>query len=331
MVWRKVRRFLQEHCTGNKPLILGYSGGPDSKALLQALLASKEALKLDLHLAHVDHGWRKESADEADLLRQEAAVLGLPFHLKRLPTVPSKNKEAFARQERLEFFSKLCGELQAEGVFLAHHADDLAETVLKRVLEGAHLRAFGGMEEVSESGQMLLFRPLLSFSKKELLQSIGKAPYLEDATNLDPGFLRGRMRGTLLPFLNQTFGKEVSRNLCRLSQSSLELKKYFAKRIKKYEEAKQDHSWGVLWDFSRYSELEKVELEYLLKGFFQRNHWTVSSVMFEGIISGLLGSKRKIFYQSKGVVFYIDNSILFIIKEYCLDLFLSKLNNDKLF
>ena len=65
---KRVAQFLGAHWDGASPLLLGYSGGPDSKALLYALL---EVGCNALQVAHVDHGWREESRGEAEAIRSE--------------------------------------------------------------------------------------------------------------------------------------------------------------------------------------------------------------------------------------------------------------------
>ena len=73
---KKVKDFLNRYVLmGDAPLLLGYSGGPDSKALLYLLLELRSHFNFKLHLAHVDHGWRAESQNEAEILRKEADAL----------------------------------------------------------------------------------------------------------------------------------------------------------------------------------------------------------------------------------------------------------------
>ena len=75
-----VKNFLDSKLVPGKPLLLGYSGGPDSKALLYLLLQCRHFYPIDLHVAHVNHGWRPESREEAEILQGEAASLGLSWN-----------------------------------------------------------------------------------------------------------------------------------------------------------------------------------------------------------------------------------------------------------
>src|SRR5579862_4351474 len=122
----RLSEFLAKHWDGVSPLLLGYSGGPDSKALLYALLEA--GCRSSLHLAHVDHGWRSESGEEAAELEKEARGLGLPFHMTRLNL--AANKEAASREARLKFFQALFAKIPFQALLLAHQAGDAAETAL---------------------------------------------------------------------------------------------------------------------------------------------------------------------------------------------------------
>src|SRR5271165_84222 len=100
-------------------------------------------MDLDLHIAHVDHGWRPESSAEAEQLKSDVERLKLPFYLKRLENIPMKENEA--RSARLGFFKELYDKLGCQALILGHHGDDQSETVLKRILEGASFSALKGI------------------------------------------------------------------------------------------------------------------------------------------------------------------------------------------
>ncbi len=246
--------FLNVHWDRKKPLLLGYSGGPDSKGLLYSLL------ELDVipHLAHIDHGWREESRDEAEMLRKEAAKLGCPFFSTRLEL--KDRKEDQARKARFGFFSSLISDYEA--LLLAHQADDLAETVLKRVLEGAHISNLRGMKPVSRQYGMNIWRPLLTVRKFQILQFLEERSLkpIIDSSNSDPMYLRARMRGEIFPFLNDCFGKETTENLILLSERAGEIKEYLDRQIERV--SVQKGPWGV---FASINGLEIIEQRHLLQ------------------------------------------------------------------
>lgn len=226
-----VKEFLDRHYLSQKPLLLGYSGGPDSKALLYALLECGK--DLPLHIAHVDHGWREESADEAQLLKEEAERLDLPFHHCRLDLKEHKNIEAICREKRLLFFSEVLEKIKGDALLLAHQKNDVSETVLKRLFEGAHLPHLYGLREVANLQGMQVWRPMLSIVKEEIYQFLKERglSWIEDPTNHANHLLRGRMRSSLIPLLEEHFGKEIQENLYLLGKRSEELNGYLQARI----------------------------------------------------------------------------------------------------
>ena len=251
----RVKKFIDKEWDRKSPLLVGYSGGPDSKALLYALL--KTAAAGSLHLAHVDHGWREESAAEAHLLAEEAAVLSLPFHTIRLSEKPARNLEEAGRSKRIAFFRSLFDRIPFQALLLAHHAEDVAETALKRLLEGAHLQNLGGMSKIGRLETMTVWRPFLEVKKRELLK-LGHSAF-DDATNRDPKFLRTRLRLKIIPMLAESFGKEVSENLALFSERAFELKQYLDRKVAPIEIL--EGPWGKA---AFLGGLERVEARHLL-------------------------------------------------------------------
>ncbi len=243
-----IKAFLQKYMRDERPVLLAISGGPDSMALCELM----QMTNLKLHVAHIDHGLRHESAEEARLLKEK---IQLPFHCVRLDPSSASNIEEWARKKRYEALVAIAKEIDAQAIVTAHHRDDLAETVLKRVLEGAQLTRLSGLKPESFVGGIPLWRPLLSLSKAEL-----KAKGFDDPMNHDPKYLRPRMRQTILPNLEQQFGKSIDRSLMRLSKRSSDLQAYLDKRIEPYLQAFQDFAI----DLRPFFPLEKVEIIHFL-------------------------------------------------------------------
>lgn len=268
-------QFLKSNWDERKPLLLGYSGGPDSKALLYALLECG----VKPHLAHVDHGWREESGQEALLLAKEAQELGCVFHTICLELKEKKEDEA--RKARLSYFASLFSEFDA--LLLAHQADDLAETVLKRVLEGAHLSRLSGMQPVSHQYGMKIFRPFLSLRRSDILEFLEEKNLkpLIDPSNADPIYLRARMRGEILPFLTRSFGKEMTNNLTLLSERSRELSEYLDRKLSHV--PIQKGPWGTIVDLQG---LEPIEQTHLLQKIARKEGIVFTRDMLKILLSG---------------------------------------------
>ncbi|HSX12111.1 MAG TPA: tRNA lysidine(34) synthetase TilS [Rhabdochlamydiaceae bacterium] len=281
---RSIKQFLHYHFVPGKPILLGFSGGNDSLALLDLLCHLRPFFPLEVHLAHVDHGWRKESGAQAQELKNFSPTLGLAFHLHTSSSL--EKSEEKAREERLHFFRRLYQELGAQALVLAHHADDQAETVLKRIFEGASLPLLGAMSKVSHYEEMTLWRPLLDIPKKKLLAWTAKRALnpIQDETNHDERYLRGKMRQRIFPELNAQFGKEVTGNLVRLSEMSHELHGYLLRKTAPLLSTLKQDALGVHWDFNPFFPLEKLEVQFALKQFLTAQGLFFSRQLLQSIV-----------------------------------------------
>jgi tRNA(Ile)-lysidine synthase len=298
----KLDRFLKTHWNQRQRLLLGYSGGGDSKALLYGLM---ELGFKELDVVHVNHGWRKESGAEAALLQKEVEGLGLRFHGFVCSPSSKGNKEEEARDQRLSFFQTLFDTENYQAIFLAHHLEDLGETVLKRIFEGSHLPSLGGMDETSLIGTLQVWRPLLSVEKLELtrfLEARELSP-IDDATNRDPQFLRARLRGEVFPFLQQTFKKKITNNLFLLANRSFELKEYLDKKTEGVPISCTPS--GVSVDLS---ELETIEARHLVTKLLKQAKISLHRTQLENLLLWATIKKRS--FISDRV--YVEGGKIFI-------------------
>jgi tRNA(Ile)-lysidine synthase len=182
-------------------ILVAVSGGPDSVALLHALLSLRSAYDLSLHVAHVNHHLRPEASDDAAFVSDLAGALGLPFTLAEVDGSPPRGDsvEAWARRVRYRALEGAAREVGACRIALGHTADDQAETVLMRLLQGAGPRGLGGIPPVRGP----FIRPLIEVSRAAVLtflKGIG-ARWVDDRSNDDLRYLRNRLRLSLLPEL----------------------------------------------------------------------------------------------------------------------------------
>lgn len=318
---QQLSQFLKHHIAFEKPVLLGYSGGPDSVAMLHLLLACQKEMPFKLGIAHIDHGWRTESADEAFSAQKVAEEHQLPFHLLKLKPTELRarkgNLEAVCRQERLAFFRSLSQEFGYQGVILAHHADDQAETVLKRVLEGSALIHLKGLQPVSEIEGLKLFRPLLSFTKTALLDYVtaNHLHYFQDKTNNDPTYLRGKFRTQIIPELSHQFGKAIHSSLLSLGDESAELNSYMQERLQSYF-AYVNRGWmGTHIDLNTFPNAPAYEIKYLIKHLCQHDGFLLQRPLMEAAYQLLKqGLSNKWLANGQGRLF-IDRGHLFILKN----------------
>jgi tRNA(Ile)-lysidine synthase len=179
-------------------VLVAVSGGADSVALLHALVLLRGELALDLRVAHVHHGLRLEADRDAEFVLALAGRLGCPATVERVAVARAgRSPEEAARIARLAALERIARAASAGRVALGHTADDQAETVLMRALEGAGPRGLAGIP--IRRGPFV--RPLLDAGRAAVLQhlAVHDLPWVEDASNQDRRFLRNRIRHDLLP------------------------------------------------------------------------------------------------------------------------------------
>ncbi len=218
-------------------VIVGVSGGPDSVALLDVLARLGEGLGLTLHVAHLDHGIRPTSADDAAFVADIARRRDVPCTVARadVPAFAADNGlsvEEAGRMARYALFAALAEALGVRAVATAHHADDQAETVLLHLLRGSGLAGLRGMRPIAPlppvgdapavtivqtdapglrttlsagpgARAIRLVRPFLGLARADILAHLAahNLPYRLDPTNADIAILRNRVRVELLPLL----------------------------------------------------------------------------------------------------------------------------------
>jgi tRNA(Ile)-lysidine synthase len=188
-----------EALAGGPPERLGLavSGGPDSLALL---LLAAAAFPGRIAAATVDHGLRAESGLEALHVENICDRLGCPHTI--LGVEMPGGREGLQAEARDARYAALAGWAAAEDIaFLAtaHHADDQAETLLMRLQRGSGVAGLSGIRPMRRHGDLIILRPLLGWTKAELVHIVGQAAIepADDPSNRDPRFDRTAIRAFL--------------------------------------------------------------------------------------------------------------------------------------
>lgn len=210
-----VERHLVSHLPDSAPVLVAYSGGLDSACLLEILVRLAAERGLTLGAVTVDHGLRSFAA-EAKTTAEFCRTLGVSHQLVSLPPgLAARAKEAgrsLAERARAERYEVLRRVAAGGSIFLGHHLDDQAETILLRMMRGTGLQGLAAMRPVAGD----LHRPLLAASRAQLEQyaSRHRVPSVEDPSNRSPQFLRNRVRHEVLPML-ESLGEGFTANLAR--------------------------------------------------------------------------------------------------------------------
>lgn len=186
-------------------LVVAYSGGADSKALLLALhfLVPRLGLRV-LHAAILDHGLRSESAAEVTQAVAFCRRYGIACHTEKADVAAYARERGIGLEEagrdcRLAFLERVRRNTGNGWIAAGHQLNDLAEDALMRMTRGAGWPALAGMAAVVEENRVI--RPLLLTPRsaiEEFLRDIGET-WVRDAMNEDGAYFRNRVRKEFVP------------------------------------------------------------------------------------------------------------------------------------
>ena len=212
-------------------VVLAVSSGPDSVAMLRAILAVKGACggRGQVFVAHLNHGLRgpESDADQA-WLESLCRRLKIPLEIGRadvaaIAAAQGDGLEAAAREARYRFLQQTAEKLGARYVATAHTSDDQVETILHRILRGTGLAGLAGMPLSRRlSPSVTLMRPLLDTTRAAVLEYLAAIDqdYRLDPSNADLRQTRNRLRHELLPHLRERYNAGVDHALLRLAEQA---------------------------------------------------------------------------------------------------------------
>lgn len=207
----------------NSRILIAVSGGQDSLCLAQLLADLQRQWQWSLAIAHCDHRWRPDSADNAAYVETLAEHWQIPCWIEVAQN--SIDSEAAARAWRYETFAKLARQHEYTHVVTGHTRSDRAETVLYNLIRGTGLDGLGTLSwERSLDGHhpsISLVRPLLNVSREEtgqFCQQQNIRPW-EDSSNQQLTFRRNRIRLELLPYLQEHFNPQVERAIAQMAET----------------------------------------------------------------------------------------------------------------
>lgn len=194
------------------PWAVAFSGGADSLSLLLALWSltrNQRRRLLALHFNHRLRG-RAASADEA-FCRRVCRGLGVRMVAGRWRRPPKRPSEEEARRARFAFFDSAMRRAGVHVLWLGHHQNDVAESMLMRLARGSGPAGLAAPRPVQRVQGRLHLRPLLTFKKQELVTALRRAaaPWRDDATNAADVHFRNRVRHHVLPAWKAAAGRDV--------------------------------------------------------------------------------------------------------------------------
>lgn len=284
-------------------IVVAVSGGPDSVALLHVLHEiSLHRTPLRLICAHVHHGFRSESDEEAVMVRELAEQLSLPIETAFID-IPAymeesgKGGQEAAREKRYEFLLQTAQKYGARSVALAHHADDQAETVLMRLLRGSGLSGLSGMKMKRTEKNVELIRPFLRMYKADIVElcRVCEFPYVVDHSNLQTKYRRNAIRLEVLPFLERYNGQFSSslNHLAEIVQQEDDFVELEA--AKQFRSMVQENDGRLAFDAPSFLSLHVALQRRLIKlilNYLPSDQENADFVKIESVRQGILSDQR---------------------------------------
>lgn len=202
-------------------VLVAVSGGADSIALSHLFVEHRARLGIQICLAHYNHKTRKSADIDQRFVEKFAKrfSLGLVVECRSKEIAKSLLSEEKARDLRLDFLVRTARQWKADAVVLAHTADDLAETVLMRLIRGAGLHGLRGILPKREMQGVCFIRPLLDVNRVDIERYLQKhkISFRNDNTNFKPVYLRNKIRLELLPLLAKEYNPSISKALTKVA------------------------------------------------------------------------------------------------------------------
>jgi len=268
----KVINYLQKYnISDTSKILVAYSGGPDSSALLWLLNDIRETVGYSLHGLYVNHGIRSKSEmiAEVEKIKNISKKINIKIEHKDIEygfiTAESartgRSIEDLAREYRYLFLEHVKEKIKATHIAMGHTLDDQIETLIMRFFQGSGINGLSGIPERRDH----IIRPLMEIEKEELndyliLKSI---PYVVDQTNMEPLYLRNKVRLNLIPVISEifpgykkslsSFSKKMDMVRTVLSENDINLE---------INMTKDGDTWFSSESFSNLSNYHQVEILY---------------------------------------------------------------------
>lgn len=206
----------------NDTVIIGLSGGVDSMVLCDALLLYQRANKFRLFAAHLDHRLREESAEDALFVAVYCDKNDIPLYTASADVLAEAKQakvsiEVAARYIRHGFFNNILAEHTGAKLAVAHHMNDMAETILMRLIRGTSLDGLSPMPAKDNH----IIRPLMCLNRDEVMTyaKIKGIDWREDKSNKDIKYTRNYIRHELIPIIENNINPSAVQVLCNESKS----------------------------------------------------------------------------------------------------------------
>lgn len=243
-VWEYIRE--KEMISEGDFVVAGVSGGADSMCLAELLRRYRETAGFSLKIVHINHGIRGEDADADEAyVRRYCSDHGLDFFAVSCDVPLLARQEGISLEEagrtaRYKAFGEMCLEWKsrnADGmgrsgngnakIALAHHQDDLAETMLHHLARGTGISGLCSLKPVSENR----IRPLLCLTREEIEAYLAARhiSWRTDSTNGEDDYTRNRIRHNIMPNLKEMVNPAAVSHMAQTARELEEIDAFLQK------------------------------------------------------------------------------------------------------
>ena len=214
----------------NNYVVIGVSAGPDSMCLLDLL--QKKTTKIVV--CHINHNVRKESIEEEEYITKYCQDKNIILEKTTINNYQENNFENEARKKRYMFYEEILKKYNSKTLLLAHHGDDLIETILMKISRGSNLEGYAGIKEISNVKNYQIIRPLLKYTKKDIINynKSNNIKYYNDSSNQSTNYTRNRYRLNILPLLKKE-DKNIHKKYLKYSKTLIEYDDYIKREVKR--------------------------------------------------------------------------------------------------
>lgn len=214
----------------NNYVVIGVSAGPDSMCLLDLL--QKKTTKIVV--CHINHNVRKESIEEEKYITKYCQDKNIILEKTTINNYQENNFENEARKKRYMFYEEILKKYNSKTLLLAHHGDDLIETILMKISRGSNLEGYAGIKEVSNVKNYQIIRPLLKYTKEDIINynKSNNIKYYNDSSNQSTNYTRNRYRLNILPLLKKE-DKNIHKKYLKYSKTLIEYDDYIKREVKR--------------------------------------------------------------------------------------------------
>lgn len=214
-------------------IAVGVSGGADSMLLLWGIIDKQKQVGFEFEVIHVNHSLRGGESDKDSLFvenfckKRKIAYKIVKVDVKKLKNDKKYTLEESARVARYDAFYEIMKKDKLNKLFLAHHKNDQAETILMHIFRGAGISGAVGIKNTDK-----IVRPLLNYTKSEIIKMASEhgIEFVQDSSNCDNEYSRNYIRNVILPQVESVYPGVIN-NIVAFGKKCDEVQNYILSQV----------------------------------------------------------------------------------------------------